>query len=129
MIKWGGGRHCNQCVQWCVGRWDSSFSTAGCNVGWITSESRFDCQYGHRFSFSQLHPGRRIQEDCVLLGHYAANSTNFCTDVSEQPLGPILKAKNPKRKPTRWVIGSTMLPIHLVPGDTFSNTRVAAGWC
>jgi len=79
---------------------------------------------------SQLHPGRRIQENYVLLGHYAAISANVCTDVSGQPIGPIFKVQESKKiKPTRWVTGSTLLPIHLVPGDTFSDTRVATGWC
>jgi hypothetical protein len=103
-----------------------SFSITGWNLGWITSESGFDCHYGHRFS--QLHPGRRIQENCVPLGYYAANSVNFLLTFRDNPSVPSSRIKNPKRKPTRRVIGSTLLSIHLIPGDTFSDARAAAGW-
>ena len=49
---------------------------------------------------------REVAEICATLGCYAASSGNFLTDVSGQPIGPILRVQESKRKtvaPKRYI--------------------------
>ena len=40
---------------------------------------------------------RKADDNCTLLGYYAASCGNFFTDVSGQPVGPIYRGQGSRR--------------------------------